>query len=158
MWNNLPPDGMPQQPQPAKTIHVIGLDREGQNLCDLLEGIGVNATVRRISQATVPLTDVQYVYIELISQILLGLTDNEFEFLEHLKTVPDFRYFEHIEIVRDPVYRQTISDAAKKFGLDLFFRIARTIRLSPTSSYLIEQATRSVVVIAECPKGEVFNA
>lgn len=126
--------------------YVVPLEGHGMLFRQTLRNIGVPDTPRNMGQHI--MSDVEYVYNECVSQVMIAMSPDLQTYLKRLQLLPDFAFFEHLDVLKDPRNRAILKQAIAGFGFSLIDIIHRYIGRCTASEYYLEQSAPDFLVVS----------
>lgn len=126
--------------------YIIDTTPFGSHFKNSLRGFFVNG------QAIDPEAIVEFVYRESTNQIADIIQPNQQEFLLNMLCLPNYNYFDGIQIFQDFEARKAFAKAYQEYGMSLWLRVFERIVIRPDCSYCNYQCTESYIILGEEPK------
>lgn len=126
--------------------YIIDTTPFGSLFKNTLKGFFVN------SEAIDSEAIVEFVYRESTNQIADIIQPNQQEFLLNMLCLPNYNYFEGIQIFQDFEARKAFTKAYQEYGMSLWLRVFERITLRSECSYCNFQCTEHYIILGEEPK------
>lgn len=128
---------------------VIGLEGNGLLFRDALERASIS---RNLVQAVdYRVSELDFVYNELISQILMAYGPDKQVFLNNILHLPDYKLLQHIYVFQDVRIREEVASYFKEFALFLMFQFERFLTNTSNEDYLLEAVNPDYIIISTYP-------
>lgn len=126
--------------------YIIDTTPFGSLFKNALRGFFVNG------QAVDPEAIVEFVFRESTNQIADIIQPNQQEFMLNLLCLPNFTYFDGIQIFQDFEARKAFTKAYQEYGMSLWLRVFERVSLRLDCSYCNFQCTEYYFILGEEPK------
>ena len=127
--------------------YVLDLDGYGRIFKMNLNNLGISS--QRVYNHSGSKSDIDFVYNESTSQILLAYDPNPAMFLVKLNQLPDIKFFGHIANFNNPQFVAVFTTYFREFALTLLFQIQRILGIKLNVDYLLDAVTDDYIVIFE---------
>lgn len=124
---------------------VLGLEGCGLLFKMKLRNLGIDGS-RKYHESGAA-SDVDFVYNESASQILMSYESDIAKFCSKLLNAPDTRFFNHLVQFNDPQFCYLFSECFKEFALHLVFQINRILGTRTDVDYLLEAIADDYVIL-----------
>lgn len=130
---------------------VLNLGDYGATFLHTLKQIGVD-DVRNKYYESGQRSDLDFVYTESASQILIIYEPDQVAFLRKLQVGPDMKFLSHIASLNSPQIANAYYRAYLEFGLGINFQINHYLGARTDIDYLLEAAAPNYLVLTVCQK------
>lgn len=127
---------------------LLDLEGSGRNFKQFLKNNNLDFINKKDKGDGTAITDLDYVYVESVNQIMLAVQPNMQDTLVKLLALPDVRYFTHLPQFNNFEFNYAFSNAFKEFALLIIGIIQRKIGVTEGYEYLLEAVTDDYFVIA----------
>lgn len=123
--------------------YIIDTHPFGSTFKNMIRGYFVN------SQAIDKEAIVEYVFRESTNQIVNIVKSEQSDFMLNLLCLPNFQYFDGIDIFTVFEPRQAFTKAFQEYGMSLWFRLFQQMQLRSDKEYMASIVTEHYIVIGE---------
>lgn len=138
--------------------YVIGIVPQGPLLYNTLLNLGLSQ--EQVWHGTYYQSEIEFVFKELVQQIVSSFDYKPQVFVDNLKKVPVSVYFEHIPILSSDRSRSILKQASYQFALMLYAEIAKITGIYSNFDILLQSVSIDTLTIAysnkELPSGQTF--
>jgi hypothetical protein len=124
---------------------IIGLEGAGRAFRSEMARLGIGHNPVQTFDSRI--TEINFVYNESTSQILMAYTPDQQQFLRNLLTIPDFATLGFVEAFSNPQVRDVFTEIFRIYAMALIFQINRFLGFKANADYLLESIADDYIVL-----------
>lgn len=124
---------------------IIGLEGAGRAFRSEMARLGIGHNLVQTFDSRI--TEINFVYNESTSQILMAYTPDQQQFLRNLLTIPDFATLGFVEAFSNPQVRDVFTEIFRIYAMALIFQINRFLGFRANADYLLESIADDYIVL-----------
>lgn len=129
---------------------IVGLEGHGLKFKQFLRNLEVDSTPKY--HETGARSDLDFVYNEAASQIMMIYEAEPQRFLVRLMQLPDIRFFAHLPQFNYPAFVQLYTEGFREFAMGIMFQIHRILGCRADVEYLLEAIADDYMVVFQAPR------
>lgn len=131
--------------------YIVGLEGHGRLFKMHLRNLGISAVPRYHESGA--RCDLDFVYNESASQMLLIYDQDTQKFLVRLMQLPQINFFKHLDQFSDPTFVMHFTSCFREFALGILFEINRKLGYRSDVDYLLEAIDDDYMIVFQAFKG-----